>query len=102
MKKFNEVNRNERLWKKFILVIEAIKINAHNRSQYNFEAKYAFGDVYAIKIDSHRFYTLHTTYMGFRELFISRYGKKESQENTKKLTQTINSIESIDIKKTTI
>lgn len=99
LKKFNELNRNEKQLNKFVLVIESIKTNSHNKTQYNFEEKFEFGDVYAIKVDNHRFYTLHTTFKGYRELFISRYGKKESQENTKKLTTTINSIESIQIRK---
>jgi hypothetical protein len=98
-KKFTEINRNDKLTRKFVLVIEAVKTNSHNKTQYNWECDLNFGSVYAIKVDSHRFYTLHTTNNGFRELFISRYGKKESQENTKKLTSTIQSIANINIQK---
>lgn len=98
-KKFTEINRNEKLTKKFVLVIEAIKYKTENRTQYNWEADFGSGSVYAIKIDSHRFYTLQITNEGYRELYICRYGKKESQGNTKKLTTTIKTIESIQIKK---
>lgn len=98
-KKFTEINRNDKLTKKFVLVIEAVKANAHNKSQYNWESDFKSGSVYAIKIDNHRFYTLQITNNGYRELFICRYAKKESQENTKKITTTIESIESINIQK---
>lgn len=98
-KKFTEINRNEKLIKKFVLVIEAIKYKTENKTQYNWEANFELGSVYAIKIDFHRFYTLQTTNRGYRELYICRYGKKESQENTKKLTTTINTIEKIQIQK---
>ncbi len=98
-KKFTEINRNEKLTRKFVLVIEAIKNKTENKTQYNWEEDFEFGKVYAIKIDSHRFYTLQTTNVGYRELYICRYGKKESQENTKKLTTTIKTIQSIQIEK---
>lgn len=97
VKKFNEINRYEKLTRKFVLVIEAVKINQHTKSQYNWEADFERGSIYAIKIDSHRFYTLQIINNNYRELYICRYGKKESQENTKKLTTTINSIEKIQI-----
>lgn len=98
-KKFTEINRNERLTRKFVLVIEAVKINSHNKMQYNWEADFDCGSVFAIKVDHHRFYTLQMNNANYRELYICRYGKKESQGNTKKLTTTINTIESIQIQK---
>lgn len=98
-KKFTEINRNEKLIRKFVLVIEAVKTNTHNKTQYNWECDFGCGAVYAIKIDFHRFDTLQITKDGYRELYISRYGKKESQENTKKLTATISTIENIQIQK---
>lgn len=96
-KKFSEINRSEKLTRKFVLVIEAVKLKTENKAQYNWEADFEFGSVYAIKIDSHRFYTLQVKKDGYRELYICRYGKKESQSNTKKLTTTINTIENIQI-----
>ena len=99
MKKFSEINRNTKLTKKFVLVIEAVKEQIHNKTQYNWEMDFNMRTVYAIKIDLHRFYTLEIKTNGYRELFICRYGKKESQENTKKLTTTINSIKDIEIEK---
>lgn len=98
-KKFTEINRNEKLTQKFVLVIQAVKYKTENKTQYNWEADFDFGSVYAIKIDSHRFYTLQTKNEGYRELYICRYGKKESEENTKKLITTINAIQSIQIEK---
>lgn len=98
-KKFTEINRSEKLTRKFVLVIESVKNKTENKTQYNWEADFDFGSVYAIKIDSHRFYTLQITSGGYRELYICRYGKKESQENTKKLTTTINTIQNIQIEK---
>jgi hypothetical protein len=98
-KKFNEINKNPKLFKKFILVIEAVKTKVHNKTQFNWEMSFDCGEVYAIKIDNHRFYTLVVVNSGYRELYISRYGKKESQENTKKLISTISSIENISIQK---
>lgn len=80
-------------------MIESVKVKSHNKTQYNWELDCEYGSVYAIKVDIHRFYTLHTTDNGYRELFIYRYGKKESQENTKKLTSTIESIKQIQIQK---
>jgi hypothetical protein len=97
--KFVDINRNPSVLKKFILVIEAVKIKAHNKTQYNWEMDLPIGSVYAIKVDSHRFYTLQIERLGCRELYICRYGKKESQENSKKLTSTITAIESIEIQK---
>ena len=99
VKKFNEINRNEKLTRKFVLVIEAVKVNDYTKSQYNWEADFKCGSVYAIKVDSHRFYTPQVVNNNYRELYICRYGKKESQENTKKLTSTVNSIENIQIEK---
>ncbi len=98
-KKFTEINRNEKLTRKFVLVIESVKTNSYNKTQYNWECDFDFGSVYAIKVDLHRFYTLQMTNNGYRELYICRYGKKESQENTKKLITTITTIESIQIEK---
>ncbi len=97
--KFVEINRKPALTNKFILVIEAVKTNNFNRSQYNWEKDLDIGSIYAIKIDTHRLYTLQINTKDFRELYICRYGKKESQENTKKLINTISSIKSIQIKK---
>lgn len=98
--KFVDINRDIRLLNKFTIVIEAVKENIANKSQYNWELDIpGIGSVYAIKIDKHRFYTLQIVFSGYRELYICRYGKKESQENTKKLTDTISSIKSIEIQK---
>ena len=98
-KKFNEISRNEKSIKKFVLVIEAVKINAHNKSQFNFEYTSDLGDVYAIKVDNHRFYTLIIKEGGYKNLYISRYGRKQTQQNDKKLTNTIQSISKIEIKR---
>ena len=97
--KFIEINRNELTLRKFVLILEAVKTNVSNKSQYNWEASLSNGEVYAIKIDQHRFYTLQIKNQGYKELYICRYGKKESQGNTKKLTDTIYTIESIQIQK---
>lgn len=98
-KKFNEINKNPKLFKKFILVIEAVKNKVSNKTQFNWEERFEIGEVYAIKIDNHRFYTLVVVNAGYRELYMSRYGKKESQENTKKLISIIDSIKNISIQK---
>jgi len=81
------------------LVIEAVKINAHNKHQFNSEYKCDLGDIYAIKVENHRFYTLIFKDDGYRNLYISRYGRKQTQQNDKKLTTTIQSISKIEIKK---
>lgn len=99
VRKFNEINRDPKIFKKFILVVESVKVNNYNRTQYNFESKLPLGEVYAIKVDSHRFYTLQITNDRYRELYICRYGKKESQKNDKQLTTTIDSIKKIEIQK---
>ena len=98
-KKFNEINRKEVLANKFALVIEAVKQRINNTTQFNFEYKTSRGDIFAIKINEHRFYTLLIIEDGYRDLYICRYGKKESQQNDKKLISTIESITSIEIKK---
>ena len=99
MKKFNQINRNEKTVKKFVLVIEAVKVNVANKSQWNWEARCEMGDIYAIKVDNHRFYTLVCKNHGYRELYISRYGRKQTNTNDKKLLSAINSISKITIKK---
>ena len=98
-KKFTEINRNERYISKFVIILEAVKQNIANKSQFNFESRCALGDIYAIKVDNHRFYTLCCKSGGYREFYICRYGRKQSQENTKKLTTTIESIHKISIQK---
>ena len=98
-KKFTELHRSKALINKFVLVIEAVKKGIANSTQWNFESKTSSGDIYAIKVDQHRFYTLTTKSEGYRELYICRYGKKESQKNSKKLTSTIDSISNIQIQK---
>jgi len=98
--KFVELNKDPKALNKFTLVIESVKQNIANKTQYNLELEIKdVGTVYAIKVDQHRFYTLQIKYMGYRELYICRYMKKESQQNTKKLTDTISSIKSIQIQK---
>ena len=99
IKKFVEINKDPKAFKKFILVIEAIKVNNFTTQQYNFEGKSTLGNVFAIKVDQHRFYTLQMTNGNYREIFICRYGKKESQKNDKELTTTIKSIDKIEIQK---
>lgn len=99
MKKFNQINRNAKTVKKFVLVIEAVKLNVANKSQWNWEGSCELGEIYAIKVDNHRFYTLVCKSLGYRELYISRYGRKQSNSNDKKLTATINSISNITIQK---
>lgn len=98
-KKFGEVLSNEKTQKKFLIILKAIEQKIANRTQYNREGKCDLGIIYAIKIDNHRFYTIESTVGSWRELFICRYGKKQSQTNDKKLTDTINSIKEIEIKK---
>lgn len=99
MKKFNEINRNIKVAKKFVLVIEAVKENVANKSQWNWEDNCEMGDIYAIKVDNHRFYTLVSKNYGYRELYISRYGRKQTNSNGKKLTDTIFSISKISVQK---
>ncbi len=99
IKKFNEINRSSLSTRKFVLVIEAVKNNVANKSQYNWEGRCANGGIYAIKIDEHRFYTIDTTNSGYKELFISRYGRKQSNQNPKKLKDKIDSISKIEIQK---
>lgn len=99
MKKFNQINRNDKTVKKFVLVIEAVKLNVANKSQWNWEANCKLGEIYAIKVDNHRFYTLVCKNIGYRELYISRYGRKQTNSNDKKLITTIKSISNITIKK---
>lgn len=99
LKKFNEINRNPKLTNKFVLVIESVKINIANKTQFNWEASCELGEIYAIKVDSHRFYTLVSKNVGYRELFICRYGKKQTQQNDKKILAIVNSIPKISIQK---
>lgn len=98
-KKFTEINRDVKSINKFVLVIEAVKNNVANKTQFNWEASCEYGEIYAIKVDSHRFYTLVTKNMGYRELYICRYGKKQTQQNDKKINDIINSISKISIQK---
>ncbi len=97
MTKFSNVHRDKKLKKKLDLVIGAIRLKTANRTQYNFEADFSVGKVYAIKVEEHRFYTLEKSSEGYREYYISRYGRKQSEQNTKKLTDTIKTIENISI-----
>ncbi len=98
-KKFTEINRNVKLTNKFVLVIEAVKNNIANKSQFNWEASCELGEIYAIKIDNHRFYTLVCKNIGYRELYICRYARKQTQQNDKKIVATINSVSKISIQK---
>ena len=99
LKKFNEINRNPKLTNKFVLVIESVKINIANKTQFNWEASCLLGEIYAIKVDKHRFYTLVCKNSGYKDLFICRYGRKQTQQNDKKLLAIINSIPKISIQK---
>jgi hypothetical protein len=99
MKKFTEINRNKVQTNKFILVIEAVKNNIANKTQFNWEAKSQLGEIYAIKVDEHRFYTLVSKNTIYKELFICRYGRKQTQQNDKKLISTIESISKITFQK---
>lgn len=98
-KKFTEINRSDKLTTKFVLVIEAVKNNIANKTQFNWEASCDLGEIYAIKIDNHRFYTLVCKNNGYRELYICRYARKQTQQNDKKIVATLNSIPKISIQK---
>ncbi|MGA9212355.1 hypothetical protein [Kaistella sp.] len=93
----SNVHRDNRSYKKLELVLAAIRLKTANRTQYNFEANLACGKVYAIKVDEHRFYTLEKTSEGYRDYYITKYGRKQSDKNTKKLTDIIDSIDNITI-----
>lgn len=99
LKKFNEINRTNSSTKKFVLVIESVKLNIANKTQWNWEGMCDLGQIFAIKVDEHRFYTIESKSNGYRELFICRYGRKQSNSNDKKLTTTINSIAKIEVEK---
>lgn len=96
-KKFNEISRSQKTVNKFVLVIEAVKLRIDNKTQFNWEGKCDYGDIYAIKVDNHRFYTIIYNHDGYRNLYICRYGKKQSNSNDKTLTSTIDSISKIEI-----
>ena len=98
-KKFMEINRNKVLTNKFTLAVESIKNNQANRSQWNWEDSCSLGEIHAIKVDNYRFYTLVQKNGGYRELFMCRYGRKQSQSNDKALKDTISSISNIIIQK---
>lgn|GEM_PF-2006223 len=91
-KKITEINRNQSLKNKFNLVLKSLIENTFNKTIFNFEHKCTDGKVYAIKVDNHRFYTLALPDGNQRRYFISRYGKKESQQNDKKLTKIIETV----------
>ena len=97
LKKYSELHRQIKVIDKLIIVLEAVKKNVANTSQYNFEGNSKYGKVFAIKIDQHRFYTIDTSKAGYRILYICRYEKKESQKNTKKIKQSIEAIDKIEI-----
>lgn len=99
IKKFNEINRNQTTTNKFVLVIEAVKDRVANKSQWNWEASCDLGEIYAIKVNEHRFYTVFCSNDGYRELFICRYGRKQTNSNDKKLLATIESISKIELQK---
>lgn len=96
-KKFNEISRSQKTVNKFVLVIEAVKLRIDNKTQFNWEGKCDYGDIYAIKVDNHRFYTIIYNHDGYRNLYICRYGRKQSNSNDKTLTGTIDSISKIEI-----
>ncbi len=99
VKKFNQINRNQTLTNKFVLVIEAVKNRVANKSQWNWEGTCALGEIYAIKVDEHRFYTVVCSDNGYREIFICRYGRKQTNSNDKTLISTIESISKIEFQK---
>ncbi len=96
-KKFNEISRSQKTINKFVLVIESVKLRIDNKTQFNWEGKCDYGDIYAIKVDNHRFYTIIYNHDGYRNLYICRYGRKQSNSNDKTLTGTIDSISKIEI-----
>lgn len=98
-KKFNEVSRNPKTVNKFTLVIESVKLGISNRKQFNWEGKCEYGDIYAIKVDSHRFYSVFLNIEGYRNLYLCRYGRKQSNKNDKTLNSIISSINKIEIQK---
>jgi hypothetical protein len=70
-KKFSELHRDKKLKRKFVLVILAIREHIANSTQWNFESKSPLGDIYAIKVEQHRFCTLVRKSEGYRELYVS-------------------------------
>lgn len=99
VKKFNQINRNNITTNKFVLVIEAVKNGVANKTQWNWEGKCELGEIYAIKVDEHRFYTVVTSEQRYRELYICRYGRKQTDSNDKKLLATIESISKIELQR---
>lgn len=99
VKKFNQINRNPTTTNKFVLVIEAVKAGVANKSQWNWEDSCDLGEIFAIKVNEHRFYTVVSSCQGYRELFICRYGRKQTNSNDRKLLTTIGSISKIELQK---
>ena len=85
VKKFSELHRDRKQTNKFVLVIESVKTGVANTTQWNFESKTDLGDIYAIKVDQHRFYTLVVKNAGYKKLYIFRYANKENKQNSKKV-----------------
>ena len=93
IKKFTEINRDIKLTEKFVLAVEAIKNKIANTTQWNYEGNCEYGDIYAIKIKpNHRFYTIVVKEGGYRNLYMSRYARKQSNQNDKAIISIINSI----------
>lgn len=98
-KKFSELSRKPKLMNKFLLIIKAVESNEHNRTQFNHEDECDYGRIFAIKINEHRLYTIVHNDKGIRNLYISRYGRKQSQKNDKNIKSIIDSIRKIIIHK---
>ena len=97
LKKISDLSRDNKHYKQFVLVIQAIKAGFANTTQFNYEGKCSYGDIYAIKVDEHRFYTIIFKNDGYKNFYICRYGKKQSQQNDRKLTTIIDSMSKIEL-----
>lgn len=82
-----------------MIVLEAVKNNVHTTEQFNYESECPDGKIYAIKVDDYRFYTIMNLFDSYRDLYISKYEKKKTNKNNKKINQSLDSISLRSIEK---
>lgn len=99
LKKFSLIHRNPTSVNKFKIIIKAIERDITNKTQWNWEGTCSYGEIYAIKIDEHRIYTVVHVHNSIKCLFMCKYGRKQSQKNDKKLNNIIRSISNLSFQK---
>ncbi|MDM1397103.1 hypothetical protein HX049_07935 [Myroides odoratimimus] len=89
---YHQLSKNTIKFKKFWVVVVAVKEGSSTKEQFNYEGNCDGGKIFAIKVNQDRFYGVMSSHDNYRVFVISKFLKKETQKNDKKIKQVLTTI----------